>query len=377
MTRRGSGMRGPRRDAALVLAGLLAVACGRPAARPAGPPPVAVEIVTLRPRPVEDASEFVGVVKSRRSTTVKPQVEGFVTRILVRSGDRVPPGAALLEIDPSMQRAAVASLESQVASRAAVLRLAEQDASRTRTLLQAGASSQAEMEQAEATLSTARALLESAEAQAREQRVSLGYHEVRSPVAGIVGDVPVRVGDSVTRSTVLTTIDQNAGLEVYVGVPVQEAERLRPGLPVRLLDDAGRTITQTQVSFVSPAVDVGNQTVLAKAALDPPAGLRTEQYVRVRIVWTQTPGLTVPLVAVSRVNGQFFAFVVASEDGKAVARQRVVELGPVVGNDYVLESGLKAGERLIVSGVQKIADGVPVEPGPPPARAAAPDGKAL
>jgi len=345
------------------VAAALAGSCSRRAARPAAPPPAAVEAVTLQARPIERASEYVGTVKSRRSTTIQPQVEGFVTKILVRSGDRVQPGTPLVQIDPSMQRAAVASLESQVASRAAALRLAEQEAARARTLLQAGASSQAELDQAETALSTARAQLEATEAQVRQQKVALAYHQVTSPTAGIVGDVPIRVGDSVTRSTVLTTIDQQAGLEVYVNVPVQDAAQLRIGLPVRLLDDAGKTIATTRVSFVSPAVDARNQSVLAKATLERAEGLRTEQFVRVRVVWSETPGLTVPVVAVNRVNGQYFAYVEASDGGRTVARQRAIELGPVVGNDYVLLSGLVAGEKLIVSGVQKIADGAPVAPG--------------
>ena len=350
---------------------LIAVACARPATQSGGPPAVPVEAVILQVHPIEQASEFVGTVKSRRSTTVQPQVEGFVTRILVRSGERVQPGTPLLEIDPSMQNAAVANLDSQRVSREAALRYAEQEAARTRTLLQAGAASQAELEQADTALSTARAQLEAADAQLRQQRVALGYHRVSSPAAGVVGDVPVRVGDSVTRSTVLTTIDQNAGLEVYVSVPVQEAQHLRLGLPVRLLDDAGRPIMSTQLSFVSPAVDARNQSVLAKATLDRPEGLRTEQFVRVRMVWSEEPGLTVPLVSVNRINGQYFAYVAETEGGKTLARQRAVDLGSVVGNDYVLKSGLKPGEKLIVSGLQKIVDGAAVTlvvagPGPGP-----------
>jgi RND family efflux transporter MFP subunit len=348
---------------ALLFPVLLTGGCARRAAQPAGPAAVPVETVILRPHPVEQASEFVGVVKSRRSTTIQPQVEGFVTRILVRSGDRVQPGTPLVQIDSSMQTAAVASLESQRVSRAAALRLAEQEAARTKTLLQAGAASQAEMDEAETALSTARAQLEASEAQVRQQRVALAYHQVSSPTTGVVGDIPVRVGDSVTRSTALTTIDQNAGLEVYVNVPVQEAEHLRVGLPLRLLDGDGRPIITTEVDFVSPAVDARNQSVLAKAKLERAEGLRTEQFVRVRMVWAEAPGLTVPLVAVNRVNGQYFAFVAAHEGGRTVARQRVVELGAVVGNDYVVKSGLSAGEELVVSGVQKIADGVPLAPG--------------
>ena len=140
-----------------------------------------VEAVTLQLRPVEQASEFVGTVKSRRSTTVQPQVEGFVTRILVRSGDRVRPGAPLMQIDPSLQQAAVANLESQRATREAALRFAQQDAARMKTLFEAGASSQSELEQAQTALSTAQAQLEAADAQLRQQRVALGYHLVSSP----------------------------------------------------------------------------------------------------------------------------------------------------------------------------------------------------
>jgi RND family efflux transporter MFP subunit len=310
---------------------------------------------------VEQATEFVGTVKSRRSTTVQPQVEGFVTEILVRSGDRVRPGTPLMQIDPSMQGAAVANLESVRVVREADLRYAQQEAARMKTLLDAGASSQSEMEQAQSALSTAEAQLKGAEAQVRQQRVALGYHLVSSPTAGVVGDIPVRVGDSVTRSTALTTIDENAGLEVYINVPVQEADHLKVGLPVHLVDDAGGLLSTAKLSFVSPSVDARTQSVLAKATLERADGLRTEQFVRARMVWTASPGLTVPLVAVNRINGQYFVFVAeGGEGGKTVARQRAVDLGAVVGNDYVVKSGLKPGERLIVSGVQKIGDGAPV-----------------
>ncbi len=106
-----------RRLALLVALAVIAAACGKQATARGGPPAMPVEVVTLAERPVEQTTEFVGTVKSRRSTTVQPQVEGFVTRILVRSGDRVRPGTPLMQIDPSMQQAAVANLESQRAVR--------------------------------------------------------------------------------------------------------------------------------------------------------------------------------------------------------------------------------------------------------------------
>jgi RND family efflux transporter MFP subunit len=233
-----------------------------------------------------------------------------------------------------------------------------------KTLLEAGASSQAELEQAQTALSTSEAQLKAIEAQVQQQKVALGYHRVTAPVAGVVGDIPVRVGDSVTRSTVLTTVDQNAGLEVYVNVPVQEAQNLRVGLPVQLVDDRGQPLLTTQVSFVSTSVDTATQSVLVKAILPAGSPFRTEQFVRARLVWTEAPALTVPVVALNRINGQFFAYVAEpGQDGTTVARQRSVDPGPVVGNDYVVKSGLKAGEKLIVSGVQKIRDGMPVKAG--------------
>jgi RND family efflux transporter MFP subunit len=358
-----------------IAASIVAAACGgeKSGAGPAGGPGVPVEVATLKERPVEQTTDFVGIVKSRRSTTVQPQVEGFITRILVSSGDHVRPGAPLFEIDVRMQQAAVASLESLRASRRADVEYARQQAQRMKTLLEGGAASQAEMEQAQTTLATSEAQLQAIEAQIREQEVALAYHAVSAPTAGVVGDVPVRVGDSVTRSTILTTIDQNAGLEVYINIPVPEATRLKPGLPVHILDERGQPLADETLSYVSASVDPETQSILAKAVLHEAGNVRTEQFVRARIVWTTALALTIPLVALDRINGLFFSYVVEQgEGGGWVARQRGVELGAMVGNDYVVKSGLEAGEKLIVSGVQKVRDGAAVTLGEP---SAAPTGR--
>jgi RND family efflux transporter MFP subunit len=350
-----------RRAALAVLVVLAVPACRRQAQGIGGPPPMPVEVVTLTERAVPQTTEYVGTVKSRRSTSVQPQVEGFITAIMVRSGDSVRPGTPLMQIDPGMQEAAVASLDSQLVSRQADLQQARQQAARVKTLFEAGASSQAELEQAQTGLATAEAQVKATEALLREQRVALGYHTVKATTAGVVGDIPVRVGDSVTRSTRLTTIDQNAGLELYINIPVQEAARLRVGLPVQIVDSEGKVIATESVAFVSPAVDAATQSVLAKATLASGSSFRTEQFVRARVVWTEEPAIVVPVVALNRVGGQYFAYLAeSSEGGRTVARQRGVELGPIVGNDYVVKSGLKPGEKLIVSGVQKIGDGSPV-----------------
>ena len=355
-----------------VAAGLLAAViagCSRPSQAPGagGPPggafpPMAVDVVPLAVKQVEQTSEFIGTVKSRRSATVQPQVEGFVTRIAARSGDRVRAGAVLMEIDAGRQQAAVGTLEAQRAARDADLAYWKQQATRLATLLQAGAVSQQEFDQADAQRRAGEAQLAAVDQQIREQRVELGYYRVLAPAAGVVGDIPVRVGDRVTRSTVLTTVDDNQGLEIYIQVPVQQAPDLSVGLPVRLVDDRGATLVETTVTFVAPSVDPATQSVLAKAALDRPGALRNDQFVRARIVWRAVDALTAPLVAMTRINGRFFAFVAEGSGDKTVARQRPVELGELTGNDYVVLKGLAAGERLIVTGVQKIGDGAPVAP---------------
>jgi RND family efflux transporter MFP subunit len=345
-------------------------------------------MVTLEPRPVEQTTEFVGTVKSRRSTNIQPQVEGFITRIAVRSGDRVKPGALLMEIDSRSQQAAISSLEAVRAAREIDVTYARQEAVRADMLLKAGAASQQDEDRAANALKAAEAQARTVEEQIRELRTDLTYYRVTAPAGGVVGDIPVREGDRVTKTTLLTTVDENAALEVYLNIPVQQAPQLKIGLPVRLLNDNGEPIATQSINFISPSVDDATQTVLAKLPLSVAGGFRTSQYVRAQVIWNTDPGLTLPLTAVTRINGVYFVFVAEeAKEGPAkpampampamlVARQRAVTLGPVVGNDYVVLTGLKAGEKLIVSGIQKIGDGAPVAASAAPAAPAASAGQA-
>jgi RND family efflux transporter MFP subunit len=358
---------------ALVALGVAACGLGGPApgAAPgagAGPAAMAmpVEVATLTPKPVEQITEFVATIKSRHSTTIQPQVEGYITKIDVKSGDRVSPGTVLFEIDAASQQAAVAALESLRAARESDVAYAHQQALRQKAMLDVGATSQQEYEQAAAAQKAADAQLKVLDDQIRQQKTELGYSKVTSPAVGVIGDIPVRQGDRVTRSTQLTTIDDNAGLEIYINVPVQQATNLKLGLPVRIVGETGEVLATERITFIAPSVDDQTQTVLAKAALGSSKTLwRPAQFVRVRVLWRTEPGLTVPVVSVVRINGQFFVFVAEDTPQGSVARQRPVTLGAVVGNDYVVLAGLKAGDKLIVSGVQKIMDGVPVRAGGP------------
>ena len=340
----------------------LAAACGRAPVAPPKPGPTPVGVLVLAPQPVTITSEYVGVLKSRRSSEIRPQVDGIITQIFVKSGDRVASGRALLQIDPQREQAALESNQASRVAQEAAVRYAQQQFDRAKQLLDAGATSQQEFEQAETNLSTAKAALDALKAREREAGVQLQYFRVTSPTGGVVGDIPVRVGDRVTTSTVLTTVDQQAGLEAYVQVPIERAPEVRIGLPVRLMDSRNAVLAETAIDFVSPQVDDRTQSVLVKAPVPANQGFRTEQFVRALVVWRSESGLTVPTTAVTRINGQFFAFVAEPDKQGFVARQRAVKVGELRSNEYVLLEGLKAGDRLIVSGVQKVGDGAPVAP---------------
>jgi RND family efflux transporter MFP subunit len=325
-------------------------------------PPTDVQTIALAPKPLPQSSEFVATIRSLRSTTVQPQVEGYVRQIFVNAGDRVRTGEPLVQIDPDRQQAAVTTIESQRAAREADLEFARQQLARMQKLYDAGAVSLAELEQAQSTHKNAQAQVVAVQSQIRETQVQLQYFRVVAPAAGIIGDIPIRQGDRVTPATTITTIDQAEGLEAYVNVPLEQASALRPGLTVELLDGAGEVIASNPVTFIAPRADDTTQSVLVKATLrQMPPGLRVMQYVRARIIWSNDPSLAVPVVAVSRIAGQHFVFVAEKSDQGFVARQKPVTVGAIIGNDYIVQRGLTAGDRVIVSNVQKIGDGAPVK----------------
>jgi len=340
--------------------------CNRAPAAPAqgqGMPPTPVVLAAAHPAPIEDANEYVASLKSLKSTTVQPQIDGQITKILVVAGDRVRQGAPLMEIDARRQQAAVSSQQAELAAAEAALSFARQQQQRNNELYAAGAISKQQLEQTDTAARTADANLKALNAQVQQQEVQLRFFTITAPTSGVVGDVPVRVGSQVTPQTLLTTIDQNDTLEVNVSVPIEHAGSLKVGLPLQVLSsDGSQRIAATTVSFVSPRADDQTQSVLVKANVKNPDGaLRAAQYVRARLIWKTAEGLVVPVTAVLRVNGQLFAFVAESAAGGTLtARQRPIKVGPIVGDNYPVLDGLKAGDRIVVSGVQKLADGVPI-----------------
>ena len=343
-------------------AGLAGCGGTAPGSSDAGAPqamPVQVQVVGSQK--LTDSTEYLAILKSRHSATINPQVEGQIIKIFVKSGDRLTAGMPLLQIDPLKQQATVNSQEAARVAQEANVRLAKVNLDRAIKLQAAGVISKADFDNAQTNYDTAVAQLKSLEHQVQQQQVELHYYQVSAPMDGIVGDIPVRVGDRVAVTTLLTTVDEPGALEAYIYVPASKAKDLRRGLPVKLLDESGAVLAQSEITFVSSQVDTDTQTVLAKAAVgNANSKLRISQQVRAQIAWGTHNGPVVPVLAVQRISGEFFLFV-AVKDGKGtVARQKAVKLGETVGNDYAVLEGVQPGDHVIVSGTQFLQDGAPV-----------------
>jgi RND family efflux transporter MFP subunit len=348
--------------AALVVGTFLCGCQKSSAGNPSGDAPAIPVQVRIAPLvKIPDTTEYLSILKSRHSAAINPQVEGQITRIFVKSGDRVKAGAPLLQIDPLKQEATVSSQEAAHAAQEANLRFAKVSLDRAQKLFEAGVTSKQELDNAQTNYDAAVAQLKALDAQVKQQKVELHYYSVSSPMDGIVGDIPVHVGDRVTVATLLTTVDEPGALEAYIYVPVDRSRNLRLGLPVQLLDENGKSLAQTRVTFVSPQVDTETQTVLAKAAVpNTAAKLRIAQQVRAQVTWGVHEGPVVPVLSVVRISGESFVFVSSHESNGTFARQKVLQLGEPLGNEYPVLSGLKAGEHVITSGTQFLQDGMPV-----------------
>ena len=342
-----------------------------------GPPAgqaMPVQTLTVAAAPVPTSDEYVATIKSRRSATINPQVDGNLTQILVHSGDRVRAGQLLMQIDPAKQEATVASQAATVQQKLAAYKYNQVEVERQRKLLAAGVISKDAAEQAEQAYANTKADYEAAVALQNQQEKQLGYYRIAAPFDGIVGDIPVHVGDYVSSSTMLTTVDENKDLEAYIYIPTERAAAVRNGLGVQIVDNEGKPIENTSIDFVSPQVDNQLQGILVKAPVHSKV-LRNAQLVKARVIWGVTQKPIVPVLAVSRLGGQAFVYVAQDAgNGKFVAHQQAISLGDTMGNNYAVLSGLTNGDKVIVSGTQFLMDGMPVIPlpsGPPPAGAPA------
>jgi len=272
-------------------------------------------------------------------------------------------GQALMTIDPLKQQATVDQQRSTEAQKKATYDYNKQEVWRQRQLFQDGVTSKQNLDFAVQAFDNSKNDWESSSAATTSQRRQLGYYNLTAPLAGIVGDIPVHIGDYVSPQTLLTTVDENTQLEAYVYIPTERAGDIRMGLTMEIITSSGELIERSEINFVSQQVDNALQGILVKAPLHAPLDrFRNAQLVKARVIWSTAPVATVPALAVIRIGGQSFVYVATQSGQGTVAKQRVVTLGDTVGNDYAVSEGLKPGEKVIISGTQFLIDGAPIKP---------------
>jgi RND family efflux transporter MFP subunit len=348
----------PLAFAVLLSSGCNTTQAKQPAAQPL---PVKTQTISLSPVPRED--EYVATIKSRRSASIQPQVDGSLTRILVKSGDHVHAGQMLMTIDPLKQQATVDQQRSTEAQKKATYDYNQIEVERQRKLYEGGVSSKQDYQLAVQAFENSKADWEASTAGLVTQQRELAYYNLTAPFDGVVGDIPVHIGDYVSQQTLLTTVDENAELEAYIYIPTEKSASIHMGLPVQIVTSSGELIESTQIYFVSQQVDNGIQGILVKAPIHGSLDqFRNAQLVKARVVWSTSPTPTVPVLAVTRIGGQSFVYVATQADNGTVAKQRAITLGDTIGNDYAVTGGLKPGEKVIISGIQFLIDGAPVQP---------------
>ncbi len=324
-----------------------------------------VQTLTVTSTAVPQGDTYVATIKSRRTANINPQVDGNLTNIEVHSGQHVVKGQVLMEIDPVKQRATLDSASATEQQKFAVYEYNQSQVERQRKLFEAGITSRDAYDQALQNFRNSKADYESSSATTSTQKRELGYYRLVAPFDSTVGDIPVHIGDYVSPTTLLTTLDANTDLEAYIYVPTERAADLKIGLPVNILDADGKSVATTKVDFLSPQVDNGLQGILLKAPVQSSVldRLRNQQLVKARVIWSSNPMPTVPVLAVTRLGGQSFVYVAQDTGGgKYIAHEKPVQLGDTVGNTYAVQSGLAPGEKVILSGLQILQEGFPVHP---------------
>ncbi|WP_313941004.1 MULTISPECIES: efflux RND transporter periplasmic adaptor subunit [Calothrix] len=387
----------------------------RSAAPPAAPAAaknsaLPVEVQQVGTSTTEESSDFVGALEAQQKVTLQPQIQGRIETIFVSSGQRVQKGTPIAALSLDQTQANVASAiaaanasqaglktaqaqlqqaQAQRTKAAANVELQRTQFNRTQQLVAEGAQARQQLDLARnnlqaaiadlqavdkevaagnAAIRQAEANVRAAQADTAAAQVNVNQKQVVSPITGVVGEFPVKVGDFVNTGQTITTITQNDALDLNLSVPSNRLKQLRVGLPVQLIDPTTQKAIGTgSINYISPTVSPNQQSILSKARFANSQGrLRDGQYVQGRVIWNRQPGILIPTVAISRIGGQSFVFVTENTtvNGKPqqVVHQRLVRLGDIQGTNYQVLEGLKPGETIVTSGILKLREGTPIQP---------------
>ena len=372
------------------MAGLL-TGCGEKKTGPAGPPQaMPVTVVQVEPTDVPLTGEWVGVLDGFVNAQIQPQANGYLIKQNYREGSEVHKGDVLFEIDPRPFQASLDQslgqlnqAKAQVQQAEAQLALAQINVNRDTPLAQAHAIAQSQLDtetqtkaQDEASVQSAKASVATAEASVANARLNLGFTEVRSLISGVAGLATLQVGNLVNTQSALTTVSQLNPIKVYFSISDSEYLALTHHTRTQggdLLKDASTvplTLTlangdvfpqKGHIAFVDRGMNAQTGSIRIAAAFPNPGNvLRPGQFGRVKAdTEVRHGGLLIPQVAVTEFQGMHQVYV-AGADGKA--HVATVTLGAQIGTDWLVEDGVKAGDKVIVDNLQKLGEGAPVSP---------------
>jgi membrane fusion protein (multidrug efflux system) len=335
-----------------------------------------VEVVTVTQKDVPVHSEWVGTTEGLINATIRAQVTGYLSKQVYKEGASVKKGDLLFEIDPRTFKAALDQAEAQLAMAKARLGKTEMDVKRYRPLAKESAISQQELDDAVQANLAAKAGVQAAEAAVEQARLSLSFTKITSPVDGIAGSANAQIGDLVgpTQTGALTTVSTVDPIKVYFPISEQEYMMLARELakagprpePERvkldlILADGSVYDEKGQFSFAERQVDVKTGTIRVAVIFPNPGNLlRPGQFGRVRAVTSTEKGaIMVPQRAVMELQGSYRVAVVGPDNKVDI---RPVRTGGREGKLWVISTGLQPGERVIVEGIQKVKEGMEVNP---------------
>jgi membrane fusion protein, multidrug efflux system len=368
-----AGARGPL-ALALVSAAALMFGSGCKPAAPAALPPPQVQVMEITTTNVPLSVEFIGQLDSPENVEVRARVEAFVDKMLFVEGTEVKQGDPLFLLDTRPFQERLAAAQGMLAEAKAALNKYEKDVARLTPLAAKRAIPQQDLDNALASVDVGKASVLSAQARVESAQIDLGYCDVKAPISGLIGAKQVSIGDLVGKGqpTLMATISKLDPIWFYCNVSEvsylkADTETKRTGkkiddLPITLLLSSGmKHPDKGSFVFIDRAVDVKTGTLRVRAQFPNAAKvLRPGMFARINVDLGVIPnGILVPQRALVELQGKNFVWVIGS-DNKAT--QRGVKLGDQINGSFLIQEGLKAGERIVVEGLQKVREDALVQP---------------
>jgi membrane fusion protein (multidrug efflux system) len=339
----------------------------------AAPQAPEVEVVDVVQKDVPIYAEWVGTTDGLVNATIRAQVTGYLIKQNYKEGDMVKQGQVLFEIDPRPFQATLDQSKGELALQQARWDTSKANLKRIRPLAEQNAVSKRDLDNAVGSEQATHAAVLSAQAAVEKAKLDLGFTRIISPIDGIAGIAKAQIGDLVGPGRIdeLTTVSTVDPIKVYVPISEQEyIKAMQKGatetqkLPLELvLSDGSNYPQKGEIAFADRQVDVKTGTIMVATIFPNPGNLlRPGQFARIRAVITIRNGaLLVPQRAVTEIQGKYMVAVVGP-DNKADIRQ--VKVGERVDSQWVINEGLKPGDRVVAEGIQKVKKDMPVSPKP-------------